>query len=281
MEGISWIPLTGGLLMRRGPFSVASGRRMWHRTFGVLSYDRTFMELVFLMTLLRRIAISAVFLVCAASGVRAQTSLGTPINLFSGGSFTVGGDKFTISACTASSNDGVGCASTTGLEVVGTVFRGLVTLEVENKTAGSPILTDSNSSAATLKLTVTVSTAAGKTYQAISALDTTTTGNLTTGHTGSGAFAVTNTSGGTFGTTLTDTLPVTSPTSMSSNESGTEPTTGMSVQETLTLASNNASGNNILTGLLAFQKAPEPASISIMLLGLGGLAVTRLRKRRA
>ena len=241
-------------------------------------------ELDFQMTLRRSLsALSFAFLLfCASFGAWASipTSLGTQTVT---GAFTVGNDTFTMSGCT-STNNSVAC-NNTGLEVVGSVARGVVTLTLECPSTTSctdSSLVNRSSGTASLALTVTVTASSG--YQPVSQVYTEVDGSNTGfGHTVQGVFSfATSGTNENFGGSLTDSIASgTSTAGTNSSAVNSTNSSGWSVTDTLSMNTAVGTGENITMAIITFYKTPEPASIAVLLCGLGGIAAARRRRRRS
>ena len=236
-----------------------------------------------------RLSITGLLLVGSVSGASAQSVVldpGKSINLY-GLTITVG------STCTIA---GTACSLTDNLLLEGvSTGRDTITFEVVNKTAGSNILsTTRNGSTESLDVNFTVTPNASyhggglvssATKLSLTGTDECTSGN---GKTCVAAKAVATLSSPFSPTSLTASLPIsTSSSSVVTGNSGSSTLSPNSntftVSDALTLnpASANTTGFSLTARALVLQlhTVPEPASAAVLLLGLGGLARTRGRRK--
>jgi hypothetical protein len=205
---------------------------------------------------------------------------------------------FTVSAtCTISSNGGTtsNCASGNNLELEAVPSgRDTLTFEILNSaTPGSAILT-STSGTSTLTVGLTF-TGSPSTFKATGVTST------TTGYAGFNCSSCSGLSSPTGQTTftnpavttpLTDSLPLQK--GLANSGSATQETNAASA--TSFTAANSFTATNVLTlnpagktverlefdaFALRFTTAPEPASLSLLLFGVGGLAMVQRRRRRS
>ncbi len=256
------------------------------------------------MCLAGRLLILGLFVVSAIPVARAQLGPSVPL-VANKGSISVYGLTFSIGACTLQLDGGAtnDCATGApgsrgnlelvavpegqgyiGLEVIG--YSGAVggsTSAALSETVGGP-----KDVSSILKFTLTAALTGNfpGTYNVIDALFTT-TGSRDVGPTGGSATssAVINPSQGKT-LTLTDTLARQTGQQTVASGGGTpasfsQATNSFTVAETLTLSQNGGQMLNRLqfdNTVLRLHTAPEPASIVLLLFGLGGLAVARCRR---
>jgi hypothetical protein len=262
----------------------------------VAAISRARLELNLHMTLFRRLAMLGLFLMAAMPQAWAQ--IGSPIVLdnysTSGKTLSLYGLTFSISSC---KENGVTCSSTDGLVLEGVSSgRGTITVEVANATAGSAALSQTNGSSATnsLALTLTVSPTAGYPGSTmVSAATLTAAGvdtySCSTGHS-SCAASVNDTA--TFnGITISPGVLTADLANQAGTQTASQPSTSVTADNSFTVAESvslrtndssswyNGSTLQLNTLALKFTTTPEPASITILMLGLGGLAVARRRRR--
>jgi len=241
------------------------------------------------MSILRRFLILGFLLVAAAPGVRAQS-----VALGNGNSLALYGLTFTVSSCTLS---GSACgASNLILENVA-AGRGNIEFQVRNSTASNPIISraaNAGTGTTQLQFTIAVSQPVGNPATTVTSLSLNNSGIRSINCTGSG----TGCEAGTTATAVIDNISlvtglVSHTQGLTSNSPSLQtlatvpdpftPDNAFSFRETLsvTTSANNYDAltlrlNNV--GVL-FRAAPEPASISALLVGLAGLVVARRRRR--
>ncbi len=246
-------------------------------------------ELDFIMTVLRRLALFGLLLTVATPHARAQS-----VALSNGNALVLYGLTFKISGCTAN------CS---GLDLQGVPDgRGNIEYEVVSSAgAGSAALSRNintgSSGSTTLSFTITVSATSGQPNTLVTSAALMDSGIQSfTCASGYSSCA----SGTTAGATLTSFSGVTmTPSTVSQaltlNQSALQ-TTALSTKstdtgdnsfyylETLTLSSNGSTqyvaGSTLQLNTVAtvFRAAPEPASMTVLMVALGGLAVARRRR---
>jgi hypothetical protein len=234
------------------------------------------------MTLLRRVAILSLFLIAAASHVWAQT--GSTI-IQNGKSMAYDGYTFTISNCAYGVNTTTLTGSCTGNSTIDLVgmnqSRGGFTLQVQNAAGtGSAALSETSTAKQSyLSFTVTVSGAGPQ----ISGATLTGTGVVT--NCASSCSSTVTTSIAAMGSTMNDPWVAASGSKSYNTSTSFAPMSLNTVAFNENLDLNSAgvvSGATLsLTSVaLRMTRAPEPASIAILLCGVGGLTLARRRRRR-
>jgi hypothetical protein len=211
-----------------------------------------------------------------------------PIGLTTGANFSLEGLNLKIVSCTVTGSGSCGNAELVAISA----SRGAISflLVGDGGIVGgtqSAALTGTKNTNTSLSLVLAVSQAgSSKVVNDVSASTVGTydlgscSGSCSTAPVATGAATVNVATGGT---PLLDTL--TQNTSQQTQASGpmtlNTPTGSFNLTETLTLnvGNFNISSFNIFSQLITFHPAPEPATLSIMLLGLGGLAIARRRRR--
>jgi hypothetical protein len=238
------------------------------------------------MTLLRRLATLGLSLIVASPGAWAQTEL------LVGNTLTLDGIQLEVASCsvTIGGNAQSNCSSIS-MEQVST---GRDTLSYELiGTGGGPALSDTSDTATSslaLVLTATANSGfhpAGTVVTSAATLTTLGYMNFTGGTTGTVAQASTAFSGGTTAATLTDNLTAKAAgsgeqTVVSSPASTFSPSTAsFTITEDLTLNPNGKSISALSLNQITLKltTTPEPATVSLVLLGLGGLAIARRRRQ--
>jgi hypothetical protein len=237
------------------------------------------------MSLLRGLAILCVSTMAAVSGAGAQTSI--PLTV--GQNFSLEGINLKIASCT-----GTGGASCAGAELLSvSSSRGVISFEIIGTGGGSAALSESSASSTSDVLTVGITVAdTSNSSRQVTSASASTVGTYNLGSCSSTPCSTTPIAQGaatlsvaTGGTPLLDQLS-SSKTTQQTVPSGpltvsTPSTSSMTLTETLTLNDEklNVSTFNIYSQLITLHATPEPATLSIMLLGLGGLAVARRRRR--
>jgi hypothetical protein len=242
------------------------------------------------MTLTRRIAILSLFLTAVASGTWAAPP--GPIAVTAGQSVSLEGLKLTIVSCAHA-----GTGSCTNLELVPvTVGRGIVSflLVDDNGSLGgtqSAALSQTTSNTTTNSLTVVLTIADTNSARVVNTLDVQTTGtyNLRTSCVGTNnchtstpgvSSGMASLSAGATGS-LTNALSQSTSQQMPTATGLSVASNSFTLTETLSQNSENFNINtfNIFSQLITLHATPEPASFSIMLLGLGALAAVRRRRK--
>jgi hypothetical protein len=237
------------------------------------------LELGFYMTLLRRLVVLGFFLAAAAPGAWAQTVAMANLNTLSAYGLTA-----TITNCSAT------CAGDS-LVVVPT-GRGTITFEVLNtlNPLTSAILSTTTSATLTFDLVISANTSYHPLGSVVSNASLTSVGYrfCSGGGTACSAVATASFSAGTTATPLTDTLPTSSSTStqvsmVNSPSSFSPASNSFTVVESLSLNKNGQTAGNLAFDSLALKltTTPEPASIAVLLMALGGLVMARPRRRPA
>jgi len=231
-------------------------------------------------------------LITALLSPAAAQSLPGPIGLTAGANFSLEGLNLKVVSCSVTTN-AINSSCGNAELVAMSASRGAISflLVGDNGTVGGPqsaALTGAKNTNTSLSLVLAVSQAgSSKVVNDISAstvgtfdLGSCSGSSCSTAPVATGAATVNVATGGT---PLLDTL--TQNTSQQTQASGpmtlNPPTGSFNLTETLTLNVGNFNINtfNIFSQLITFHTAPEPATLSIMLLGLGGLAIARRRRR--
>jgi hypothetical protein len=231
------------------------------------------------MFLFRPLAILSLLLIGGASSAWASE-----VAFGNGASLSLYGFTFAVSSCSLEIS-GTSESSCSGhnleLESVST-GRDTITIELA-PTAGSYALQSTNGAMTSLSYTLTATQQTGATQFSAATLATT----------GSNAYSCpfhqscSTTYSGAVSSSGTNFLTVALAQNQTSNSSSLysqSPTVnGFAVQENVTLDGNNlANGSTLALSTLAMtmHTTPEPASVAILLVGLGSLAVARRRRRR-
>jgi hypothetical protein len=236
------------------------------------------------MSFLGRLVTSGFLLTCACSSAWAQTS---PVQLTTGNYINAWGLTATIGTVTCPNNST--CPGTDELEVVST-GRDTITFEVVNST-GSAIFSTSSSSSKTMTIQLVITpnaayqpaggTVSGAVLTTVG-VDSASRGSPTVS--GSAVFALGK---GETASTLTDSLRIGtgSQTIVSGTPAGTPnkfstDSNSFTVTESLNIDKNSASGTSLsLTSIaLRLDTVPEPATVSLILVGFAGLAMARRRR---
>jgi hypothetical protein len=235
------------------------------------------------MTLWRGLAVLGFLFSAAATSAGAQTS---PVALASGNFIDAYGLTVTIGSYTCS----LGCGTGDQLVVVPT-GRGTITFEVVNSTSGSHIFSAASGSSRTmtLVLNITPNSTYVPTGSNVSGAILTTTGleNFSSsGGTAPTAKASAVFSSGASATTLTDTMAVKTSSGTLQTIASTANTflansNNFTVTETLTLNPQSRTVSNLSFDSIALQlkTVPEPATISVLMIGFGGLVMARRRQQ--
>lgn len=255
------------------------------------------------MTILQRVAILCFFLTAGMSGAQAQQVIG----LTPGASFSLYGLTFTVGACTIGFNGGGTAACTAGnkvelLQLIGPTHT--IDFEVIGYTSATPSTTATSAAlkatgsftgSSQLNFTLLVTPKVGFPTNTTKVDDASLTSNYnnywTSCRTCSNESAASSAafSAGATATTLNPTLiKETSTTGGAPHDLTTNAgpngfttaSSGFTITENLTLtdAGNTAGLVQFNSVVLKLHAAPEPASIGVLLLGLGGLAVARRRR---
>jgi hypothetical protein len=251
-------------------------------------------ELVPIMSIYRQVIGASLLL--AGTAFSALAAEPTTV-LFGGNSINLDGLTITIDPTVGSCKiDGSNCTATDGLVLEGvSTGRGTITFEVANATLSSNILSTTTPNSATqslsVKFDITPNTSwhgggivKGATGVSMTGIDECTSG---IGHTCVGSSASATLSTGWTPTSLSASLPVsTTSSSLVSGSSGSSVLSPNSntftVSESLTLNPTSKSGSalDLTIQTLAFHltTAPEPASMSVLLVGVGALMASRRRR---
>jgi hypothetical protein len=252
------------------------------------------------MTVLRRLAVLGLFLFAAIPQGRAQIT--SPIalenNADSSQTLSVYGLTFSISGCSygtgvASGSSGGSCVGN-GLELEGVqTGRDTITVEAVSSTAGSAALSQAlDGTESYLNFTVNVTPSGSYVGTQASGALLTAIGVNSYNTTGCGGCSASFTTQATSSSFTTSPLTPASPwaneysstaTQMYSSDpdSLTSPLNTFSFGENILLSTSGAQSGATLklnTLALKFYTTPEPASIAMLLFGLGGLAMVRRRR---
>jgi hypothetical protein len=243
-----------------------------------------------------RLLILGICVFAAASSAKAQAVTG----LVSGDSFNLYGLNIDVSGCTIGLNGAtpIACAASNKLELLQIVSaRDTITFEVigytstnPSTTATSAALTATGSGLTQLNITLKVTSNGTEPNTKV------TTGTLTTkgldaydfSSTGTTATASAAFSAGTSATTLTDALAPSVTTGTASSQtvsngpnSFSPAAAAFTITDSLDLNPNGHTINALSFSSVALKltTTPEPASVTVMLLALGGLTMVRRRRR--
>jgi hypothetical protein len=228
------------------------------------------------MFLFRPLAILSLLLIGGTSSAWAsEVAFGNNASLaLYGFTFQVSNCSLEISGTSESSCSGHNLE----LESVST-GRDTITVEVA-PTSGSYALQSTNGAMTSLSYTLTATQQTGNTQ--FSAATLSTTGSNTYTCKSGGCSTTYSGAVSSSGTNFLTVALAQNATQNSSNYSLGSPVNGFSVQQNVTLDGNNLNGSTLALSTLALtlHTTPEPASIAILLVGLGSLAVARRRRRR-
>jgi hypothetical protein len=231
--------------------------------------------------LVRLAAVLGCILVAAAPGAWAGPSL---ILGGSGTVLTLNGLTFTVTTCTVKLGSATvhNCASSDNLELLGvSTGRGTVTLDVIG-TGGGPIfsLASSANQTDTLTLGLSAATNAPATAKVSSATLTLNATGPSSGGWGTNSASWTQTVSLHPSPLALALTGASTATTASSNWSPTTSGSSFTITDTIALTRTGCSGCTISlsSAVEKFNTAPEPASIGVLLLGLGGLAMARRRR---
>jgi hypothetical protein len=229
------------------------------------------------MFLFRPLAILSVLLIGGGSSAWASgVAFGNNASLsLYGFTFQVSGCSLEISGTSESSCSGHNLE----LESVST-GRDTITIEVA-PTSGSYALQSTNGALTSLSYTLTATRQTGNTV--FSAATLTTTGSNTYSCQTWGCSTTVSAAVSSGGSTMLSAALAQNQTTNSSTYTLTSPVSAFSVQENVTLDGSGLANGSVLalsTVAMRLNTTPEPASVAILLVGLGSLAVARRRRRR-
>jgi len=239
------------------------------------------------MTLLRRLVVLLLFLLAAVPQCWAQIGPAIGVNT-SSGTLDVYGLRFSVTACTF-----VSLGTTTACSSDGVVLQGIqsgrdtISLQLikSDLNPNSIALSVPGNTTTTTSLTFTVHVQPSGAYVGTQASSAILKGAGAYHQQGGGSSTFTTVeSGGPFGTHPSITWAnLASPGTQSPGSLQQNLTSAMSTfnfTETITLKSNSNAGSilSLNTLTMKFYTTPEPASVAVFLLGLGGLAVARRRR---
>jgi hypothetical protein len=275
-------------------------------TYGLFNVLGRVSELVFEMSHLCRLAILVFCVIGFGSDAWAQAVNGSPFSLGSGTtSFSVGADTFTLPSVTTCNGGYTAHGSSTNecanLRFTVTAHRGVINISIADSTVTTPILKETTASTSAANLHFTIGLSSSSTWQNLTNTTSSITGNYNlTGGVNSGTIVDTYVFNGTstYTTTVTAPAPVSTTvnmydqiTSTTNTTTGPGPSTGALTSSTtgfteaFNVFDNNVTplsgGFNIMTAMLTFTKAPEPASIGILAVAIGGLVAARRARRQA
>jgi hypothetical protein len=242
------------------------------------------------MTLLRRLTVLSLFLASAMPHAWAQNPIGLYGTSGSSGTLAWYGFDVSVASCTEGLNGmtASACTSGDGLELLAVPSgRDTVTFDIVNTSSGSAILsatTGNGESVLTVALAVTSNAGYSPTgTKATTAMLTTTGFNNCSTTNGCTAVVSAAFSAGATATPLMDVLPKnTLPDNIPNGANNfSTASNSFTVTEALTLNPTTRTVTDLSISLVALKltTTPEPASITVVLIALGGLVAARRRQQ--
>jgi hypothetical protein len=239
------------------------------------------------MILMRRLAILGLMLIASTSGAWAATST----EVFAGATISLNGLTLTVlsnpSLCTLSYAGKSACSSTDGIYLQGVAAgKDLVSFELVGASSGPAFSLAKGSTAdasMSFQYTVTTDEPSTATFGNGSlTLNGTTSSSTTNKHvTAAEAFSANAPSAAPTGLTGFNLFLDSSATSQSAGPTGFTNSPELktfTITDTINLTPSSIAGVSLISLVNTFHTAPEPASITVLLLGLGGLAFVRRRR---